>query len=83
MFYLSVVSICSAQAPGLSDFEIWVSRCITCKETRNQSGLVMCLNFTGLPKNTAAKRLDCESTVTGRYVTLLMQEKDQQTNVFQ
>ena len=81
MICLSVVSICSAQTPGLSDFEIWVSMCIKCKEARHQPGIVRCLNFTGLPKNTVAKRLDCESTVTGRYVTLVMQENDQQTRL--
>ena len=81
MIYLSVVSICSAQTPGLSDFEVWVSWCIKCKEARHQPGIAMCLNSTGLPENTEAKKLDCESRVTGRYVTLVMQEKDQQTSM--
>ena len=81
MIFLSVASIYSAQTPGIPDFEIWVSLCIKCKEARHQPGLVMCLNSTVLSGRRVEKRLDCESTVTGRYVTLVMQGKDQQTRM--
>ena len=81
MIYLSVVSICSAQTPGISDFEIWVSWCNTCPFAKRQPGGVLFCHSSGLPQNSMEKRLDCESTVTGRYVTLVMQENDQQTRL--
>ena len=78
---LCVVSIYSAPIAGIPDFEVWVSCCVKCPHARHQPGIVLCLNSTGLPKKSKQRRLDCRNITTGRCVTLVAQEKDQQTSM--